>query len=66
MNLYKVSDENSSYPTIKYILAVDKPTAISKYCELVPDYRQGAIFTRLLCTRDEIIPTVEPSKESIK
>jgi hypothetical protein len=62
MNLYKVSSLSGGWK--RYILAVSPDNAIVKYIDIEP--RTGSVVTEFICKRDQIIPTVEPTKELIK
>lgn len=65
MKLYKVYHEHHQYSHIRYIVATTQGKAISKHEQVVDNWQNNKIVAEYICNRDEIIPTVEPSKEII-
>jgi len=65
MKLFKVKGEEKNgyflYDIVEYIVATTDAMATIKFCEMHP-YSVN-VKTKVLCLRDEIIPTVEPKKE---
>lgn len=62
MKLYKVTS-NNDYEKTKYIIALDKAKAITKYYSLKNIYESSTVKAEYLCDRSEIIPTLDPVKE---
>ena len=50
--------------SIKYIVAESQRKAFYKYIQEVKPSKNEVVHIEYLCERDEIIPTVEPKKES--
>ena len=64
MKLYKLSTNGTYYKSIRFIVALDKAKAYSKYCELecIGDYTD--VNVEFICDRNKIIPTIDPIKEN--
>lgn len=62
MKLYKLTSSNF-YEKTRYIVALDKAKAITKYYEIEEIYEESTVKAEYICDREEIIPTIEPIKE---
>lgn len=68
MNLYKVSSKVDTFQGMQvydresFILAESKSKAVIKFLDIHPNFTRR-LKCKLICKRDEIIPTVEPLKE---
>jgi hypothetical protein len=63
MKLYKLSIESTYDKRIRFIVALDKAKALTKYSELECVGNYTDVTIEFVCDRSKIIPTIEPIKE---
>jgi len=62
MKLYKVTFDNNINFENQFIIAIDEFQAVTKALDF-KTLDNCMIYTKFICNRDEIIPTVEPIQE---
>ena len=62
MKLYKLTSSNF-YEKTRYIVALNKAKAITKYYEVEEIYEDSTVRVEYICDRDDMVPTIEPIKE---